>query len=142
MQPSIPDDRIHNEKQFVYWNDELTDSEAQEAFQIIASVQMKYERKVATIENLEALRDEILTRLAERDILAELDPTPVFYGEPPTVEIKGKLSTSELHKYGFDHEKKGWEIKKAHERGEEYLGQKETTKSKKAKKNGDSAGES
>ncbi len=136
-QPKIPDDMIKSEKQFVHWNDELTDSEAQNAFRIIADVQLKYQYKTATTDNLEALRDEVLTRLAEVDILAEVDPSPCLYGEPPTVEIKGKLAVDDIHKYGFDHEKKKWEIDKAHDRGEDYLGEKESTKTRRAKKNGD-----
>lgn len=119
--------------QFVHWSDELLDSEAQEAVQVIASVQSKYADRQNTVENLEELRDEALTRLMEIGILAEFDPTPAFYGEPPILEIRGKISTDPLHKYGFDHEQKQYEVRKAQERGEEYLGQKESSNSRKLK---------
>lgn len=138
MKPRIPDETIRSEKQFVHWSDELTDTEAQNAFRIIAEVGEKYKYKTATVDNLEALRDEVLTRLAEINILAEIDPAPCLYGEPPIVEIKGKLAMDGIHKYGFDHEQKKWEIDKAHGRGEDYLGEKESTTTRRAAKNGDS----
>lgn len=123
---------VHSKKEFVHSNDELADSEAVKAVRIIGEVQIKYWKKVANKQNLEALRDEALYRLAtELGIKAELDPTPCFYGEPPILEIQGKMEGDDIHKYGFDHEKKGWEVKKAHERGEDYLGEKEALESKK-----------
>lgn len=134
MKPRIPDDRIKSRKQFVHWSDELTDSEAIKAVELIGRIQEKYAMKRNSKENLEALRDEALTRMAEElNISAELDIAPCFYGEPPILEIKGKLTVDDINKYGFDHEKKGWEINKAHERGEDYLGEKESPDSRKGK---------
>ena len=127
--------RVHSKKQFVHNSDELADSEAVKAVRLIGEVQIKYAKKVATKENLHALRDEALYRLATQlGIKAELDPTPCFYGEPPILEIQGKMAGDDIHKYGFDHEKKGWEVRKAHERGEDYLGEKESLESKRHKK--------
>lgn len=122
------DDRIKSKKQFVHWADELTDSDAVRAVELVAQLQTKYANKPNTKENLEELRDEALTRLADINILAEFDPAPCFYGEPPILEFKGKISTDDIHTYGFDHEKKGWEINKAHDRGEDFLGEKEKVK--------------
>lgn len=132
--PRIPDDRITSRKQFVHWSDELTDSEAIKAVELIGRIQVKYQHKTNTKDNLFALRDEALTRLAEElNILAELDVTPCFYGEPPVLEIKGKMAVDDIHKYGFDHEQKKWEIDKAHDRGEDFLGEKESPQSRKEK---------
>lgn len=128
---NIPDPIIHSERQLVHFADELTDSESTAAFQLIIELQSKYAYKANTVENLEQLRDEALTRLMEMNILAELDVTPCFHGESPILELKGKVSGDPLHKYGFDHEKKKWEIDKAHDRGEDYLGEKESSKSRK-----------
>ena len=126
MSPSLPntDTTITSEKQFVHFNDELTDSEAVAAVRIVAHVQEKYQFMTATKENLEAMRDELLTRLMEMNILAEVDPAPVLNGEPPVVEFIGKIAGDDIHKYGFDHEKKQWEIRKAREQGKDYLGEK------------------
>jgi hypothetical protein len=131
VNPNIPDDRIKDRKQFVHWADELTDTEAIAAVKIISQIQVKYQYKTATKENLEALRDEALTRLSEINILAELDPAPILNGEPPTIEIKGKMAIDDIHQYGFDHEKKKWEIDKARERNEDYLGEKQELPSRK-----------
>lgn len=125
------DDIIKSKKQFVHFNDQLTDSESIEAVQVIGEAQMKWASKHNSKENLEALRDEVLTKLMEINILAEFDVAPCFHGEPPIVEFIGKIAGDGLHKYGFDHEKKKWEIDRAHDRGEDYLGEKESLKSRK-----------
>ncbi len=125
MKPRIPDEKIKSPTQFVHWSDELTDAEAVEAVKVIGRVQEKYAHMRNSKENLEALRDEALTKLMDIGILAELDPSPCFYGEPPVLEIRGKVSTDPIHKQGFDHEQKKWEILKAQGRGEDYRGQKE-----------------
>lgn len=131
MKPQIPDPIIHSEKQLVHFADELTDSESVEAFKLVMELQMKYAFKPNTQQNLEELRDEALTRLMEKNILAELDISPCFYGESPILELKGKVSSDTIHAYGFDHEKKKWEIDKAHDKGEDYLGEKESPVSRK-----------
>lgn len=123
--------KIHSRKELVHNSADLQDSEAQEAIQIIVGIQNKYARRANTVKNLEALRDEVLTRFMEVGILATFDPTPCFYGEAPVLEILGKVgaSTSE-----FDHERKSFEVQKAAERGEQYLGEKEAPNASVAKK--------
>jgi hypothetical protein len=131
MKANIPDPIIHSEKQLVHFADELTDSESTAAFQLVMELQAKYAYKANTVDNLEQLRDEALTRLMEMNILAELDVAPCFHGEPPVLELKGKIAGDSIHQHGFDHEKKKWEIDKAREKGEDYLGEKESPKSRK-----------
>jgi hypothetical protein len=124
--PHIPDDRISNPAKLAQFATELTDYEVKQIGRIVGQLVMKYGRKANTPENLEALRDEALTRLAdELNILATLDPAPCFYGEPPTLEIVGKVPTDDLHKYGFDHERKQHEVLEANKRNEAFRGQKE-----------------
>lgn len=133
--PNVPDDRISDPTQFVQWAADLTDEEAKQVVTIIlGDVQSKYQYKTNSKENLEALRDEALTRMAEIGILAELDVAPCFHGEPPILEIIGKVSTDSFHQHGFDHEKKSWEVNKAKDRSEEYLGQKEPANRRREKK--------
>lgn len=112
------------DKNFAYAASDLTDREITRIFSVVENVRQKYAGKPNTADNLEALRDEALTRLMDIGIIATLDPAPCFYGEPPTLEIIGKLDNS-LVKDGFDHEQKGWEVNKAIERGEDWLGQKD-----------------
>jgi vacuolar-type H+-ATPase subunit I/STV1 len=117
--------KINSAKQLADFSTELLDSEIQQAVKIIASLQQSYAHKANTVENLDKLRDEVLTRLSEVSILASFDPTPCFYGEPPVVEFIGKVSTDAIHKDGFDHERKRDEILKAKDKGEHYLGENE-----------------
>lgn len=119
-------------KGFAHAAADLTDSEISEVFKIVELVRTKYSGRPNTAENLEALRDEALTRLMDKGILATLDPAPCFYGEPPTIEIIGKIKEDTIfHTEGFDHEKKMYEVRKATERGEEWLGQKEPVNKRK-----------
>lgn len=114
------------DKNFAYAAMDLTDREITQVFQILSVVRAKYAGKPNTADNLDALRDEALTRLMEIGILATLDPAPCFYGDPPTIEILGKVKGDAIEKQGFDHEQKGWEVNKAKDRGEDWLGQKES----------------
>lgn len=123
---SQTDDIIKSTEQLAGFAAELTDYEVGEVGKIIGSIQRKYAQRPNTPEVLDQLRDEVITRLAEQlNILATLDPTPCFHGEPPIVEILGKVAGDNIHKDGFDHERKYWEVQKANELGEAYRGQKE-----------------
>lgn len=123
--------KVRTEKEFVEHSADLLDTEAQRAFEVIVAVHRRYIGRPNTVENLEAERDEVLTKLMEIGILATYDPTPCLNGEPPMVEILGKVK---MHPDGVDHEAKGWEIRKAKGRGEDYLGQKEAPNSIPAQK--------
>lgn len=112
---------------------DLTDDEIKRVFKVVEIVRQRYAGKHNSPENLEALRDEALTRLADINILATMDVAPCFYGDPPELEIIGKLNVDPIHKYGFDHEKKQAQVRKSVERNEAYLGQKENSESAKTK---------
>jgi len=127
------DDTIKTGKQFAGVATDLTDREIQQTVDLINEVRKKYAGKVNTDFNLEALRSEVLHRLAEISVLAEVDPSPCLYGEPPIIEIIGKISGDPIHEHGFDHERKRWEVLEAEERGEDYRGQKEPYNKRKAK---------
>lgn len=108
-------------KQLAHSAADLLDSEVQQVLQIVVSVQERYQYKTSTAINLEAMRDELLTRLMEIGIIATVDPTPCLYGEPPDLEIIG--STRVDKRDGFDHERKRDEVLSANTRKEDYLGQ-------------------
>lgn len=115
---------------------DLTDGEIQRAIQIITSVARKWrsifayrlgphssftiDQAMKLVDNFE---DEVKTQLAEElDLLATVDVTPVFEGQPPVVELLGALPGHSSAKYGLDHEKKEWEVKKAKTLGQDFLG--------------------
>lgn len=109
----------------VYKATDLTDLEVKEMAKCLGEVSTKFSRKTNTVDNLEEMRDEILTKLADLSILAEVDPSPCLYGQSPEVTVIGKVASDDIHKYGFDHERKQHEVIEATKRGEEYRGQKE-----------------
>lgn len=77
------------------------------------------------IDELEKFRDELSTTLAERmGLLVTVDGSPILAGEPPIIEVIGKIDGTQFATYGMDHEKKETEVKLATERNEAYLGQK------------------
>lgn len=113
---------------------DLNDDEIKIAGELILSIRARYVDKwrfmsfssfEQAASELEHYRDEITTTLAERlGILATVDTAPVLDGESPLVEIIGKIEGTSFAKFGMDHEKKEFEVKRATERGEDYLGQK------------------
>jgi len=125
---SQKDDVITSTKQLAQFASELTDLEVGEVAKIIGVLQRKYGARPNTPKVLDELRDEALTKLAEIGILATVDPTPCFHGEPPIVEIVGKVPGHEIHSEGFDHERKRWEVQNANKLGEDWRGQKEKYK--------------
>lgn len=132
----MQDDRIQSGKQLAENAANMYDSDVRMIGEVVTALSHKYSKLPNTAPNLEKLRDEALTKLAEKGILVEIDVTPCFYGQPPNIDILGKVSTDDFHKYGLDHEKKGWEVKKSKDRGEDFYGQKDTSDpaSKAAKK--------
>lgn len=113
---------------------DLLDTEASQVFNTVVDVQLRFQHRANSVQNLDAMRDELLTRLAEIGILATVDASPCFYGEPPIVEVVGKIAGDAFHTEGLDHEKKQFEVRRATERGEEFLGQKEAPNTRHSKK--------
>lgn len=130
--PDPKDHLIKSGKEFAGFASELLDSEIQQAYQIITDVQSTYQYRMATPANLEALRDEALTRLAAIGILATVDPSPCYHGQPPVLEIIGKVDGDPIFTEGFDHGQKRHEVLLANKRGEDFYGQREEPKGKAA----------
>lgn len=117
---------------------DLTDDEIKTAWEIIQRIKFKYTQKFQrkfndpqnfTLDDVtrfaDEFEDELKTTLAERcNILATVNVVPVLEGRPLEIEIIGALPGGDMEKYGMDHEKKAWEVRRATERGEDYLGQK------------------
>ena len=119
---------------------DLTDDEIKKALEITVGTVRKHQAKwrqkypfdslEQVADLLEELEKELSYRMMEEvDCLVRVDGTPVFVGQPPVIEWMGKVDTSSVAKYGQDHEKKTWEVQKAAERGEDYLGQKDNYRS-------------
>lgn len=117
---------------------DLTDDKIAEAWRIVQYVRHKYQERFMnkfndprnfTMEDIEKyvdeFEDEVKTRLAEGPgVLATVSILPIFEGRPLEIEFLGVIPGGDLDKYGMDHEKKEWEVKKADAQGEDFLGQK------------------
>lgn len=130
---------------------ELTDEEIVHAGRVIGQCKVKWEKifrsKFSDYKNYsgrdiakrfdeaqdlcEKFSDEVTYRLAdEAGVLATVDIVPIFNGEPPIIEVMGKINTSS----GFDHDQKEYEVKKSKDKGEAFLGEKEAINKGAAKK--------
>lgn len=137
--PTLPTDPgiVTTRKQFSdVLTMDLTDDEITQALAIILPIKKKWETRFRykfsgstfTVEQAMKLIDEcekeLVHTLAEKlDIMASIDASPVFEGEPMVIELQGALSGHSSAKYGMDHEKKSWEVKKALITGESFLGE-------------------
>lgn len=116
---------------------DLTDDQIQASWRIIQRIRHKHQEKFRTkfndpssftmdavIKALDEFEDEIKTTLAEQvGVLCTVDTVPILEGHPPVIEWLGVLPGSDLEKYGQDHEKKEWEVKRATAKGEAFLGE-------------------
>ncbi len=114
---------------------DLTDDEIKRALQIIIPLSHRYRSKFAsklrhtnfTVEQamklVDEMEDELVTRLAESmSLIATVDASPVFEGQPPIIDLVGALPDHYSAKHGFDHEKKGFEVKRAKDLNQDFLG--------------------
>lgn len=118
---------------------ELSDEDIKRGFELVMKIKSKWESRFRSkfndpstfelddvLKELSEFEDEVRTRLAEElNVLATVDTVPILDGQPPIVDWVGKLPGDALYSYGFDHERKEWEVKRATVRGEDYLGQKD-----------------
>jgi hypothetical protein len=118
---------------------DLTDSEIQQALSITLPIKNKWSAVFRSKLNsgqftvdqamklVDQFEDELVSTLAERmDLIATVDASPVFEGEPLIIDFVGALPSHYTARYGMDHERKRYEVLKAKDRGEAFLGEKES----------------
>jgi hypothetical protein len=141
--PNLPTDRdvVSTAKEFSgAMTLDLSDDEIKRAMEITKEVHSKHReiwiRKLPfdhieqIADYLEEFEKELSYRMmTELEVLVRVDGTPCFQGSGPIIDWMGKLDTSSLAKYGQDHERKTYEVQKAKDRGEDYLGQKDNYRS-------------
>jgi hypothetical protein len=117
---------------------ELTDDEIKRAFELTVRISHKWHEKFVSrfgphslftpeeaLEALDEFEEELKYELATKlHVFATVDATPIFEGQPPIVEFAGALPSHAIAKQGFDHERKIFEVKRATNKGEAYLGEK------------------
>ena len=143
--PDLPtDDLIKSKKEYAdILTQDMTDDEISKSLAIILPIKEKWQerfrRRIGTYSNVEAamedvekFEDELKYELATRlHIYATVDVLPVLEGKPPVIVIQGPLEDHSIHKFGFDHEKKGYEVTHATRNDEAFLGEKPKHKRKK-----------
>lgn len=108
---------------------DLTDAEIKQAFEICMRSLRKWRpifnakfdphsaTSVNTADEAHSLimqwDGEIRDQLAEMDLDGEIDIEPLRYGQPPTIVINGALESHYSAKYGMDHERKTYEVRRA-----------------------------
>lgn len=108
---------------------DLTDEEIKKAFEVCMRSLRKWRpifaakldpHSAVSFSKVEDITDlimqwdsEIQAQLAAMDLDGEIDIEPLRRDEPPTIVINGALPSHYSAKYGMDHEKKGWEVKRA-----------------------------
>jgi len=115
---------------------DLSDAEIKRAFELVITTKNKWQeifRAKFPFDSIEAamdlvgqFEDEVKTRLAEElSLLVTVDVMPVLEGREIEIVFMGAFPGHSVNKYGFDHERKEYEVKKATTLGEDaVLGQK------------------
>lgn len=142
--PNLPTDRdvVGTAKGFVNaTTTELNDDEAKKFLEITIGIVKKHQtiwKRLFPFDSLEQcvglldrLEQELTyTMMVEMNIMVRVDGTPIFAGGAPVIEFLGKTEGTPFAIYGMDHEKKEAEVRKAKDRGEDYLGQKDNYRSR------------
>lgn len=131
--PRIPDGRISNTKQLVDNAIDLTDEEVKSVGKIWGELNQRYAFKANSASNLDALRDEALTRFAALGLRASMDVSPCLYGDPPVIDFVGRVAFDPIHEHGFDHERQQHLVIEANKRNEDFRGQKEPVNKRRKK---------
>ena len=93
---------------------DLYDEEVVRIHHVAFDLTRKWSHREATKGNLELLEREAVSRLADIGFIATVDTIPCLLGQPPSITIVDRVEP-----HIFDHEKKEWEVRKAHEKSED-----------------------
>jgi len=143
--PDLPtDDLVKSKQEYAdLLTQDMTDDEISKSFDIMFPIIKKWQERFirraesyanveAAMEDVNRFEDELKYELATKlKIYATVDVLPLLEGKPPVIVIQGPLEDHIIHKYGFDHEKKGYEVTHATRNDEAYLGEKPKHKRKK-----------
>jgi hypothetical protein len=138
--PEVPtDDLIKSKKEYAdLLTQDMTDDEITKSFNIMIPIIKKWQERFirraesyptveAAMEDVNRFEDELKYELATKlKIYATVDVLPLLEGKPPVIVVQGPLEDHIIHKYGFDHERKTYEVTHAARNDEAYLGEKET----------------
>lgn len=122
---------------------DMTDAEIEQAAKVMLPIYRRHKQKflmkfagLRSVEEAMALIDEMENEIqyemaTKCGILVRIDVEPLFEGSPPIIDWVGKVGGVESE---FDHDQKEWEVKRATERDEAFLGQKGEANSARARR--------
>src|SRR5437870_3424056 len=87
---------------------QLQDSEILEIRQIQADLTRKFGLLPRTEKVINQIETEALEKLMHLGWIAHVDAFPILQGEPITITLLQRADPN----YEFDHEQKGWEVRK------------------------------
>lgn len=141
--------RVKDATEFAHTAYNLLDHEAKEALDITRKYQLRWIQGAQRIlsdprlgphtfeklmEFAESVGQDVKEEFAERlSLMVAWDPTPILEGKPPLLTVMDKYDREDIHKHGFDHEQKQFEVLKSKARGEAYLGQRERVNARRPK---------
>jgi hypothetical protein len=102
---------------------ELQEEDIRNIGKLAAEIVPKYKYQRRSPKVLQQFDTEVMHRFAEYGLIARVVPdvdTGVY-----TIDVLGHVPGHDVHKYGYDHERKQFEVRGATDRGEDYRGQKE-----------------
>lgn len=114
---------------------DLQDSEQKAIMDTFVALDQKWRYKPNNARNLAEFTNEANEAFAKIGFLVHVQVADVLVGGPPTIEIIEKVGdrADEESKYGFDHERKRYDVLKSKVRNEDYIGQKERANAPKNK---------
>lgn len=80
--------------------------------QLAHELTVKWSRRPNNQRNLEEMCRESKSKAQSKGIIIDWDLIPVISGKPPVLVVIGKNIDHE-NKYGFDHERKGYDVRKS-----------------------------
>jgi hypothetical protein len=104
---------------------DLYDYEITKVGKIAKELTDEFSKKTNTQMNLSELAKKAEDRFLSVGFKVHVDLAPVLFGQPPTIEIMDRVSTTVEAKSEFDHDRKRWEVLGGNARGEKFRGEKE-----------------
>ncbi len=100
---------------------DLYDEDIKKVGELWNDVLQRFAHRSNSQANLAEMAKYAEHKFLEKGFVVAVDVSPALLDEPPIITVRGKIEGFEE----FDHERKGWEVNKANDKGEKFLGQKE-----------------
>jgi hypothetical protein len=104
---------------------DLYDYDVMKIGKIAKELTSEFSKKTNNQMNLSEMAKKAEDKFLAIGFKVHVDLVPVLLNQPPTIEVIGRVETSEAAKQEYDHERKRWEVLSGNDRGEKFRGEKE-----------------